>query len=132
MKRRYSASECSGDKPVSGYEPHRVQRLQFMPYPFSKYTGQFPYFRQPKEIGSFSQDHERHFQNDRSQLKFYCPPSDLHSCEFDLQAGYDNFIRRDENVKEYLNDLLRWIQTHRDSFAIPNAVSNKYIYYIFK
>ena len=92
--------------------------LHFPPCRPVNFQGPFPFFRQPKEIGSFSQDDFRKFQHDKSQQKYYCPPSDSENVHFDLRVGYKQCIRRDENVKEYLDDLLRWINHNKQKFML--------------
>ncbi|EDO29671.1 predicted protein, partial [Nematostella vectensis] len=80
------------------------------------YRSSFPYFRKPSEIGHFSLDVDRKFHDDSHQLKYFCPPHEIH---FDLSEGYKEFKARDEDVKEGLGHLLEWISAHREKFALP-------------
>jgi len=88
------------------------------------YNEKFPFFRQPQEIGFFSLDEARVQQDDRSQLKDYFPPKNSEHCKFDLRYGYDKMIKRDEQVKEYIDNLLHWIMNHKDKFIV-NAANNE-------
>ncbi|XP_045212576.1 decapping and exoribonuclease protein-like isoform X1 [Mercenaria mercenaria] len=80
----------------------------------------FPFFRQPVEIGSFSLDINRKFEHSRKQLKYYVKPSDLNRVHFNLCEGYSTMIRKDETVKESINYMyiLSWISENMEKFAI--------------
>ena len=88
---------------------------QFSVLPLDKFEGDSPYFRQPKEVGCFSLDEERQFLDNDSRLRYYTPPEVV---DFDLRAGYKEFIRRDEEKKDRLDDMLRWIKLHPEKFRI--------------
>ena len=121
FKRLSSGSDSEKEKPLSS---------SFWPVqPFSKFCGKFPYFRQPSEIGTFSHDENHQFVHDSSALKCYCPPPNERDLEFDLTIGYDNCIEKDEDQKEYLDDLLKWVQLNRDKFKlVGQPQTNRYIY----
>lgn len=72
----------------------------------------FPLYKQPVEVGCFSLDSQRRFFNDSRQLRYYVEPDK--NPHFDLRDGYkDRYIKRDENVKEKLDHILRWIVANR-------------------
>jgi RAT1-interacting protein len=81
-----------------------------------QFDRQFPNFREPVEQGSFSLDEGRRFRHDSSQLRNFVPPADLTRCALDLTHGYKDMIHRDESVKEFLDDLLRWIMCNKHKF----------------
>lgn len=83
-----------------------------------KYDKSFPYFRQPTEVGSFSLDEQRIFHHNRSQLKNYHPPRNVECCQFDLNHGYSQMIKKDESVKEKIDNMLKWIMENKDRFTI--------------
>ncbi|XP_060071695.1 decapping and exoribonuclease protein-like [Ylistrum balloti] len=87
-------------------------------YPKSKYDTEFPYFRKPIEIGSFSQDSQRQMVLSRKQMKYYIPPVNSSNVCFDLRKGYSDYIRKDESKPELLDDLLRWIKSNLSVFKI--------------
>ena len=69
----------------------------------------FPFFRRPRIIGGFSVDADRKFVSDRSQMRFFCPEKLKNSSQagssykrvnWDLNHGYDNVIRKDQNFKK--------------------------------
>lgn len=99
-----------------------------------RFVGQFPYFRQPKEIAGFSLDHKRKFHHDRSQLRLFAPPANPEDAAFDLRAGYNIFARRDEMKKDCLDDLLRCVLLNSEKFlpspstSGPNGVAMRYVY----
>ena len=66
-------------------------------------------FRQPLKVGEFSIDSDRRFHNDASAKKFYAFRGDPASVSFDLKKGYETFVKRDENEKEFVDFVLRWI-----------------------
>ena len=84
-----------------------------------KYDKPFPYFRKPSEVGSFSQDQNRTFHHDRRQLRCYIKPAAADPC-FDLGQGYRSWIRKDESVKEYLDDMLRWVMMNKEKFVLQS------------
>ncbi|XP_037544904.1 decapping and exoribonuclease protein [Nematolebias whitei] len=72
------------------------------------YERGFPLYKQPVEVGCFSLDSQRRFFNDNRQLRYYVEPDK--SPNFDLRDGYkDRYVKRDENVKERLDHVLKWI-----------------------
>ena len=116
--------------PLATQNQIQLQKLlkTFSVHPLSYFDKKFPFFRQPKEIGSFSQDFKRNFKDDSSQLSLYCPPLHGECVAYDLRKGYDTYIKRDESVKEYIDDLLRWISQHKDVFSLRDeklAAKNK-------
>ncbi|KAK3584832.1 hypothetical protein CHS0354_005687 [Potamilus streckersoni] len=91
---------------------------EFSVQPIRRFDAKFPPYRRPIEIGAFSQDSSRAFQNGRGQLKFYIKPKKSNSVNFDLKRGYNEMIRKDEAKKIYIDDVLRWIMKNEDKFAL--------------
>ncbi|XP_032224638.2 decapping and exoribonuclease protein [Nematostella vectensis] len=119
MKRRYENDPKEHDdtkrerrEEAAETEPDKTLAVT----PIDSYRSSFPYFRKPSEIGHFSLDVDRKFHDDSHQLKYFCPPHEIH---FDLSEGYKEFKARDEDVKEGLGHLLEWISAHREKFALP-------------
>ncbi|XP_046351572.2 decapping and exoribonuclease protein-like [Haliotis rufescens] len=81
----------------------------------------FPFFRIPEEYGYFSQDSRRQFRSDRSQIRFYVPPANINRVNYDLTHGWSNFIRKDEDKKEYLDDLIKWVVENKMKFQIKTT-----------
>uniref|UniRef100_S4RUU6 Decapping nuclease n=1 Tax=Petromyzon marinus TaxID=7757 RepID=S4RUU6_PETMA len=77
----------------------------------------------PVEVGCFSLDAERRFHADARQLRYYAPPKGgATRVEFDLRDGYsDRYVQRDDNVKERLDHVLRWILPNRYKFALAGS-----------
>ena len=122
MKRSYPEDQKSSDGNKNKFA--RLERpeskLQTRPSSLFKGSGVFPYFRKPTEIGCLSLDIKRNFYNDRSQLKHYISPKDIYNVKFDLTKGYHNFIEKDENSEEYINDILKWISCNREKFLLED------------
>lgn len=79
------------------------------------YRGPFPFYRSPSELGCFSLDAQRQYHGDARALRYYSPPP-AHGPgpDFDLRDGYpDRYKPRDEEVRERLDHLLRWVLEHR-------------------
>lgn len=91
---------------------------KFSVLPIDKFEGECPYFRQPKQVGYFSLNEDRLFLDDDSRLRFYMPPELV---DFDLRVGYKEFIRRDEDKNERLDDMLRWIKKHPEVFEVSGG-----------
>ena len=106
-------------------QERRAESCGFQIYPVDKFNCKFPYFREPKEVGSFSHDADRNFQHNRSQLMYYEPPSNIEDVSFDLRDGYDIFIKKDDAVKEKLDDLLKWISLNKSKFLIQNQTQQQ-------
>lgn len=81
------------------------------------YSGPFPFYRRPSELGCFSLDAQRQYHGDARALRYYSPPpinGPGPGPDFDLRDGYpDRYHPRDEEVKERLDHLLRWLLEHR-------------------
>lgn len=76
------------------------------------YERDFPVYKQPVEVGSFSLDSHRRFFNDKRQMRYFVEPE--RNPNFDLRDGYkDRFIKRDDSVKEKLDHILKWILANR-------------------
>ena len=99
---------------------HDSNKTRFTLGRVEKYDFKFPFFRQPKEIGYISLDINRQFSNDRSQLRYYVRPHSMSNINFDLRVGYKEMIRKDDNVKEYIDDILRWINANVEKFSLQN------------
>lgn len=68
-----------------------------------------PNYRLPVELGVFSFDDEGKFCHDRSQLRYYNPPSQTSRLSMDLKVGYDEFIPKAKSGAPNLEPILRWI-----------------------
>lgn len=82
----------------------------------SLYSGAFPFYRRPSELGCFSLDAQRQYHGDARALRYYSPPA-AHGPgpDFDLRDGYpERYQPRDEEVRERLDHLLRWLLEHRN------------------
>ena len=96
----------------------------------------FPFFRRPRIIGGFSVDADRKFVSDRSQMRFFCPEKLKNSSQagssykrvnWDLNHGYDNVIRKDQNFKkdEAISFMLKWILQNKSTFQVINPQTNE-------
>jgi len=107
---------------VNCYSPLKKKcSEQFDVWPVSRFNQEFPFFRLPSELGSFSLDASRTYVDSRSQLRVYSPPSDR-NIAWNLSNGYSVFIQRDESKIEFIDHLLQWIQVHRHS-KLPSSSS---------
>ncbi|XP_013412715.1 decapping and exoribonuclease protein isoform X1 [Lingula anatina] len=91
----------------------------FRVHPARRFEGKFPFDEQPKEIGCFSLDADRFFYDDKSQLKWLHMPENVNNVNFNLRDGYKVFRKRDDSVKYYIDELLRWILVNRKKFLLP-------------
>ena len=66
---------------------------------------------------------DRNFQHNRDQLMYYEPPANIEDVSFDLRDGYDIFNKKDDSVKEKLDDLLKWISLNKSKFLIENQTN---------
>ncbi|KAM3863889.1 decapping and exoribonuclease protein-like [Diretmus argenteus] len=96
-------------EPPPGQSPPTPQALSTRK---QLYERDFPLYKQPVEVGSFSLDSERRFFNDARQMRYFVEPD--RKPNFDLRDGYkDRFIKRDDTVKEKLDHILRWILANK-------------------
>ncbi|XP_043945584.1 decapping and exoribonuclease protein [Protopterus annectens] len=86
------------------------------------YDANFPFYKQPTELGYFSLDGDRQFFNDDRQLRYYVAPANGQCRKFNLLDGFrDRYIKRDETIKENLDHLLQWILQNRHLFEVPHG-----------
>lgn len=120
MKRSHDSGSPVPSK-VKKQEEISKPQSSFPIYPHSKYDYEFPYFSQPSEVGQFSLDQtcfgKGRIYNDSRKLKFYLPPKDARRCNFDLGKGYKQFIKKDEDIQERLDNLLKWILENKEQFS---------------
>ncbi|XP_071813014.1 decapping and exoribonuclease protein-like [Apostichopus japonicus] len=99
---------------------NKDNKSSFPVFPHSRYDAAFPNFSEPREVGQFSldasEDGERNVYNDSRKLKFYIPKDDQ-KVNFDLRHGYGKFIRKDDDIKERLDNLLRWVLMNKEQFT---------------
>lgn len=99
---------------------NKDNKFSFPVFPHSRYDAAFPNFSEPREVGQFSldasEDGERNVYNDSRKLKFYIPKDDK-KVNFDLRRGYEKFIRKDDDIKERLDNLLRWVLMNKEQFT---------------
>lgn len=87
------------------------------------YERDFPVYKQPVEVGSFSLDSERRFFNDGRQMRYYTQPD--RSPSFDLRDGYrDRYVKRNDSVKERLDHLLRWVLENRSAVSSSQTMAS--------
>ncbi|CAM0138236.1 unnamed protein product [Umbelopsis sp. WA50703] len=94
----------------------RIEEHKFALHPLGKYSGDCAVYKQPVELQSFSIDHERTVHFDDRQLKYYYP-ADI--SDADLSVGYEQFIQRDENLKEHIDTLLDALTHYRSKESDP-------------
>ena len=94
----------------------------FAVFPIEAFRGELPFYRQPVEVGCFSLDDKRGFHDDSRQLRLFKPP---HNINFDLRAGYKEFVKRNEDEKEGLEHLLQWVNRHREKFEVIQSPTAK-------
>lgn len=75
-----------------------------------------PNYRLPVELGAFSFDDEGKFCHDRSQLRYYNPPSQTSRLSMDLKVGYDGFVPNAKSGAPDLEPILRWISVNGRCF----------------
>lgn len=90
------------------------------------YTGNFPKFSQPKQLGTFSIDGQREFVNDDRNVKFYKEPFELNMVHYNLSKGYEMAILKNEEINEKLDSMLKWILTNRDKVVRKSVSQNQY------
>ncbi|CAI2173061.1 999_t:CDS:10, partial [Funneliformis geosporum] len=77
---------------------------KFPIYPLKRFNTTCVEFKQPVEITSFSYDENRQLHMDDRELRYYYPPN-LEK-DFNLSAGYENFIQRENQGAEPIHSLL--------------------------
>ena len=97
------------------------KNCSFSIFPRVKFDKNFPFYRRPQEIGYFSLDIKRQIAHDKSQLRYYTVPQNV--C-FDLRLGFEKMIQKDEEQKEFIDHILKWILKHRHVFAIRSRSSS--------
>lgn len=120
MKRSADQSEDFQTKKSRSYDSEG--KNSFTVSPIEAFRGELPFYRQPHEVGCFSLDEKRNFHDDKRQLRLFSPP---HEINFDLRAGYKEFVKRDEDEKEGLEHLLQWTDRHREKFEIIQSPAAK-------
>ncbi|XP_060045485.1 decapping and exoribonuclease protein isoform X1 [Erinaceus europaeus] len=110
-----------GDEPLSK-RPHLEPSLPTDP---ALYSGPFPFYRLPSQLGCFSLDEQRQYHGDARALRYYSPPpTSSQGPNFDLRDGYpDRYQPRDETVQEKLDHLLHWLMEHRGQLEGPSNFS---------
>ena len=116
----HSSSHQQRDGNSRARSPHRPQKQRtFAVRPTSTFNENFPYFKKPQEIGHFSLKVDKSFANDASRLRYYLPPKYRDGLNFDLRKGYEIFVKRNEEIKDRLNNLLKWILSNKKVFLRP-------------
>lgn len=82
----------------------------------------FPSISKPEIVGYFSVDENRQFIADLSQCKFIAPADPNQRVNFDLNHGYENVVRKNENCNEKLDHLLQFI--NQNIPILRNPVEN--------
>lgn|SRR6218665_15543 len=138
MKRHYDEKGSS----CQGISLSKRQKLSFDVWPRNRFERAFPKYDPPREIGKFSLNEQRVFVHDASQLRYFHNPENKLSHQksdestsgkredvkranektkstlsLNLRDGYEIFIERDSNVKEHIDDLLRWILLNKTKIA---------------
>lgn len=120
MKRRSDESEAVISKKTR--QDTSETKNSFTVSPIEAFRGRLPFYRQPAEVGCFSLDINRGFHDDKRQLRYFSPP---HNIDFDLRAGYKEFVKRNEDEKEGLGHLLQWTERHMEKFETIQSPTEK-------
>lgn len=56
---------------------------------------------------------------------YYVPPEDIDDVSFDLREGYNTFIKKDDSVKDKLDDMLKWVLLNKTQFLIQNQTKQQ-------
>ncbi|XP_053390820.1 decapping and exoribonuclease protein-like isoform X2 [Mercenaria mercenaria] len=86
------------------------------------FDGASPHFKTPVEIGSFSLDINREFENSQKSMRYFIKPSNPGEVNFDLRKGYDTMIKNEQGRKL---DVLRWIVENVEKFPIKGRGETK-------
>jgi len=76
--------------------------------------------RKPAEVGRFSLDQSREFHHDRSSMHCFTSPTNQKNFpHLDLNDGYgtERFIKRNDDVKEGLDNMLKWMLCNKSRFV---------------
>ncbi len=120
---RLSAS-CTSTPTAAPSSSHQTQPpLKKYPiHPLTKYdANKFPFFKQPREVGFYSLDKDRKLHHDARLRKFFFPPPRDEEIEFNLGHGYEKFRKRDDDVKERLDNILTWLVKNKHTFQDPQS-----------
>ena len=79
-----------------------------------------PNYRLPAELGAFSFDDKGVFQHDRSELRYYNPPSQPSRLSMDLKVGYNGYVPKEKSGAPDLGPILRWISLNGHCFRPRN------------
>eukprot|EP00095_Tigriopus_kingsejongensis_P002537 snap_masked-scaffold344_size201325-processed-gene-1.0 protein:Tk02537 transcript:snap_masked-scaffold344_size201325-processed-gene-1.0-mRNA-1 annotation:"protein dom3z" len=86
----------------------------------------FPYFRKPAIIGSFSLDAQRRFVHDRRQLRYLAHKIEAdQEVKFNLNTGLAKVVTKneDETHREGLRSMLDWIMLNKSKFELAQRAS---------
>ncbi|XP_070274979.1 decapping and exoribonuclease protein isoform X4 [Myotis yumanensis] len=75
---------------VEGAEPRNKppRPAPSLPTEPALYSGPFPFYRRPSQLGCFSLDAQRQYHGDAQALRYYSPPTAGQGPNFDLREGY--------------------------------------------
>lgn len=79
-----------------------------------------PNYRLPVELGAFSFDEKGTFRHDRSEQRYYHPPSHSSRVSLDLKVGYKGYIPKEKSGAPDLGPILRWISLNGHCFRPRN------------
>lgn len=79
------------------------------------YQGPFPKFQKPQICGYYSLDSQRKLHHDLSQLKYITNPKETMKINFDLNVGYLDAAKKDNNWDEKIDFILEWLSKTNSS-----------------
>lgn len=95
----------------------------------------FPF---PKTVGFYTLDRNRNFLNDMSGLKYFKEPVDMNEVDFDLNVGFESFVKKpetaqNEGIRHVLRFILENIEALKSEFQSKTYVttSHSWIHLIF-
>ena len=116
-RKRVSNDACEQDGPEKSLHERKVA-LTACEFPASSLDDFYkpcPHYRLPVELGAFSFDRHGVFCHDRSQRRYFHPPSHPPKFVIDLKVGYDSFKPKN-NDPPSLEPILRWISLNGHCF----------------
>ena len=84
-------------------------------------TGKQAVLNKPREVGAFSVNEDRAFVDDggASEARVYRAPR----MGVSLSEGFDRFVEKDEDQREGLDNLLRWLLHHCQDKEMQNGAT---------
>lgn len=115
-RKKFSGEGSDSEEQLRERESTMLPMAEFPASSLDDFYKPCPSYRLPLELGAFSFNDKGEFCHDRSQLRYYSPPSQTPRLALDLKVGYEGYEPKPDSGVAHVEPILKWISLNGHCF----------------